>query len=261
MDIMSKSTISGAGLMLAAACMALAVAAAEVGTRTQNANSGSMANGNANANHGAGHMTSDEKFAMEAAVGGMEEVQLGQLAAQKGASDEVRQFGQKMVDDHSKANQDLMQVASGKGWTLPTALDAKHQADVQKLSALTGDAFDRAYVKMMVSDHKKDVGEFQKESARGMDADVKSFATRTLPTLQEHLQMIQRINDKMTLRKSGNLSNSNSGGGMGGNMNSNMGGSMNSNSGGNSNSNRGKGSNRNSNGNSNTGSNTNNSNM
>lgn len=258
---MSKSTISGAGLMLAAACMALAVAAAEVGTRTQNANSGSMANGNANANHGAGHMTSDEKFAMEAAVGGMEEVQLGQLAAQKGASDEVRQFGQKMVDDHSKANQDLMQVASGKGWTLPTALDAKHQADVQKLSALTGDAFDRAYVKMMVSDHKKDVGEFQKESARGMDADVKSFATRTLPTLQEHLQMIQRINDKMTLRKSGNLSNSNSGGGMGGNMNSNMGGSMNSNSGGNSNSNRGKGSNRNSNGNSNTGSNTNNSNM
>ena len=267
---MSKSTISGAALMLAAACMALAVAAAEVSTRTQNANSGSMANGNANANanHGAGHMTSDEKFAMEAAVGGMEEVQLGQLAAQKGASDEVRQFGQKMVDDHSKANQDLMQVASGKGWTLPTALDAKHQADVQKLSALSGDAFDRAYVKMMVSDHKKDVGEFQKESARGADADIKSFATRTLPTLQEHLQMIQRINDKMMLRKSGNLTNSNSGGmggnmnsGSGGNMNSNMGGSMNSNAGGNSNSNRGGGKNKNSNGNSNTGSNTNNSNM
>jgi putative membrane protein len=184
-------------------------------------------------------------------VGGTEEVQLGQLAAQKGASDEVRQFGQKMVDDHTKANEDLMQVATGKGWTLPTSLDAKHQADVQKLSALTGDAFDREYVKMMVKDHKKDVGEFQKESARGADADVKSFATRTLPTLQEHLQMIQRIDDKMKLRKSGNLktTNSNSGGMSGdmGGMNSNSGGNMN----GNSNSNRGKSKNKNSNGNSN----------
>jgi putative membrane protein len=220
---MSKSTISGAALMLAAACMALAVAAAEVSTGAQNSNSSSTqnANANANANHGAGGMSSDMKFATEAAVGGMEEVQLGQLAAQKGASDEVRQFGQKMVDDHTKANEDLMQVASGKGWTLPASLDAKHQADVQKLSALTGDAFDRAYVKMMVSDHKKDVGEFQKESTRGADADVKSFATRTLPTLQEHLQMIQRIDDKMKLRKSGNLKSTNSNMGSNMNMNSN----------------------------------------
>jgi putative membrane protein len=150
------------------------------------------------------------KFASEAAIGGMEEVQLGQIAAQKGASDEVRQFGQHMVDDHTKANEDLMRVASGKGWTLPTALDAKHQADVQKLSALSGAAFDREYVKMMLKDHKKDVSDFQKESMHGMDADVKSFATRTLPTLQEHLQMIQRINDKMMLRKSGNLKTMNS---------------------------------------------------
>jgi putative membrane protein len=212
--LMSKSTMSGAALMLAAAFMAAALAAAEVNMRAQNSNSSSTQN--ANANQGAGRMSSDEKFAMEAAVGGMEEVQLGQVAAQKGASDEVRQFGQKMVDDHSKANDDLKQVASGKGWTLPAALDAKHQADVQKLSALSGEAFDREYVKMMVKDHKKDVGEFQKESTRGADADIKSFATRTLPTLQEHLQMIQRIDDKMKLRKSGNLKTTNS------NANSNM---------------------------------------
>jgi putative membrane protein len=209
---MSKSSWSGAALMLAAACTALAVTAAEVRTRTQNANSSPARNSNG----GAMKMTSDQKFATEAAVGGMEEVELGRMAAQKGASDEVRQFGQRMVDDHSKANDDLMKVASGKGWTLPSALDAKHQADVQKLSALTGDAFDRAYVKMMVSDHKKDVGEFQKESTRGADADIKGFATRTLPTLQEHLQMIQRIDDKMKLRKSGNLKTTNS------NANSNM---------------------------------------
>jgi putative membrane protein len=209
---MSKSSWSGAALMVAAACMALVVAAAEATTGTQNTNSNSMQNdnGSGNMNHGSGRMTSDMKFAMTAAVGGMEEVQLGQIAAQKGASDEVRQFGQHMVDDHTKANQDLMQVASSKSWTLPTALDAKHQADVQKLSAMSGDAFDREYVKMMVKDHKKDVAEFQKESTRGADTDVKSFATRTLPTLQEHLQMIQRINDKMMLRKSGNLKSTNS---------------------------------------------------
>jgi putative membrane protein len=206
---MSKSSWSGAALLIAAACMALAVAASEVSTGAQNTNSGSMQNNNG-MSHGTGRMTSDMRFAMEAAVGGMEEVQLGQLAVQKGASDEVRQFGQHMVDDHTKANEDLMQVASGKSWTLPTALDAKHQADVQKLSAMSGEAFDREYVKMMVKDHKKDVSEFQKESMHGADTDVKGFATRTLPTLQEHLQMIQRIDAKMKLRKSGNLKTMNS---------------------------------------------------
>jgi putative membrane protein len=196
-------------------------------------------------------MSADEKFAMAAAMGGLEEVELGRIAAQKGASDEVRQFGQRMVDDHSKANQDLMQVASAKGWTLPTALDAKHQAEVQKLSALSGDKFDKEYVDMMLKDHKKDVPEFQKESAGGADADIKSFAGRTTPTLQEHLQMIQRIHDKMALRQSGNLKtmNSNSAGA----TNTNSGGNMNSNAS-NSNSKKSKG---NKNSNSNTGSNSN----
>ena len=133
------------------------------------------------------------------------EVELGRLAAEKGASDEVRQFGRRMVDDHTKANEELTQLASSKGLTLPTAPDSKHQSEMQKLSALSGEKFDREYVKMMVKDHKKDVGEFQKEAARGADPDLKAFAARALPTLQEHLQMIQRINDKMQLRKSGHL--------------------------------------------------------
>jgi putative membrane protein len=175
-----------------------------------------MDNANAHAGHNMGSMNADSKFAMMAAMGGMEEVEMGRLAAQKGASDEVKQFGQRMVDDHTKANEQLMQVASSKGMTLPTALDPKHQMEMQKLSAMSGDAFDRAYVKMMVKDHKKDVAEFQKEASRGADADIKSFAATTLPTLQEHLQMIQRINDKMMMRKSGNLKTTNS------NSNSNM---------------------------------------
>ncbi|HZT57214.1 MAG TPA: DUF4142 domain-containing protein [Pyrinomonadaceae bacterium] len=219
---MSKNTLSGAMLALGA-CGALAVvvaAGAAAGQNNTNANSGGS---NSNSHHST-KMTSDQKFATEAAIGGMEEVQLGQMAAQKGASDEVRQFGQRMVDDHSKANQDLTQVASGKGWTLPTALDAKHQADVTKLSGLSGDQFDKAYVDMMLKDHKKDVGDFQKESNSGADADIKSFATRTLPTLQDHLQMIQRIHDKQALRKSGNLSNANaSSTSMNSNMNANSG--------------------------------------
>ena len=211
-ELMSKNSWSGAALMLVAACMALALASAEIRSGTQNANSSSTqnTNGDMHAGHDMSGASKDMKFAMEAAMGGMAEVEMGRLAAQKGASDEVRQFGQKMVDDHSKANEDLTQVVAGKGWTMPSALDVKHQAEMQKMSALSGEAFDRAYVKMMVKDHKKDVAEFQKESTRGADADIKSFATRTLPTLQEHMQMIQRIDDKMKLRKSGNLKSMNS---------------------------------------------------
>jgi putative membrane protein len=212
---MSKNTFSGAVLFLGAcALLALTVAAGASGTQNSNMNSNGTGGGNRNETGGmktgSGQMMADHKFAMEAAMGGMMEVELGRLAAQKGASDDVKQFGQRMVDDHSKANEELMRVASSKGMTPPPALDAKHQMEMQKLSALSGEKFDKEYVKMMVKDHKKDVGEFQKEASRGMDADIKAFASSTLPTLQEHLQMIQRINDKMMMRKSGTGSNSNS---------------------------------------------------
>jgi putative membrane protein len=205
---MSKNTTSGMALTLAA-CAVVAFVVATAGTSgAQNTNSGTTGNGNAHAGHGAA-MTAAHKFAMAAAMGGMMEVEAGRLAAEKGASDEVRQFGQRMVDDHTKANEELMQLASSKGMTLPTAPDPKHASEVQKLSALSGEKFDREYVKMMVKDHKKDVGEFQKAASRGSDPDLKAFAARTLPTLQEHLQMIQRINDKMMMRKGGNLKSTN----------------------------------------------------
>jgi putative membrane protein len=140
---------------------------------------------------------SDKKFVMDAAVGGMEEVTLGQLAAQKATDPDVKNFGQKMVDDHSKANDQLKQVASQKGITVPSSLPASKQKDVDKLSKLSGAAFDKAYVSMMVQDHKKDVAEFQKESKNGKDTDIKGFAANTLPTLQDHLKMIQDISAKM----------------------------------------------------------------
>jgi putative membrane protein len=140
----------------------------------------------------------DHKFVMEAAVGGMEEVQLGQLAAQKASDPDVKNFGQHMVDDHSKANTQLMQLASQKGVTPPTTLPADKQKDMDKLNALSGAAFDKAYMAMMVKDHKKDVSEFQKESKSGKDSDLKSFASTTLPTLQNHLKMAQDINSRLS---------------------------------------------------------------
>jgi putative membrane protein len=139
----------------------------------------------------------DSKFIKEAAVGGMEEVTLGQLAAQKATDPDVKNFGQKMVDDHSKANDQLKQLAAQKGVTVASALPPSKQKDVDQLSKLSGAAFDKKYVSMMVSDHKKDVAEFKKESAKAKDSDLKSWAGATLPTLQDHLKMIEDISAKM----------------------------------------------------------------
>jgi len=150
--------------------------------------------------------SADSKFVKEAAVGGMEEVSLGQLAAQKATDPDVKNFGQKMVDDHSKANDQLKQVASQKGITVPSALPASKQKEVDQLSKLSGAAFDKKYVSMMVKDHKKDVAEFKKESTKAKDSDVKSFASTTLPTLQDHLKMIEDISAKMHPTKSAKMS-------------------------------------------------------
>ena len=209
--------------------------------RTQNENANRSvnrnANGNANSNTGAmgergGMSSQDHNFIMEAAMGGLMEVELGRWATQKGTSDAVKQFGQRMVDDHSKANQELMALAQSKGMTLPTALDEKHQKDVTKITSQSGAEFDRAYAKMMLKDHEKDVKEFERQSTRGGDPDIRAFATKTLPTLQEHLQMARTLPGN---EGSGN-SNSNSGGS--GNRNSNGNSNRNSNSNNNGNSNR-----------------------
>lgn len=135
--------------------------------------------------------SSDRKFMDKAAQGGMAEVKLGELATQKAQSDQVKQFGQRMVDDHSKADDQLKQLASTKGVTLPTTVDKSTQKEYDKLSKLSGSEFDREYMKNMVSDHKKDIGDFKSEASKAKDADVKQFASSTLPTLQEHLQLAQ----------------------------------------------------------------------
>ena len=134
---------------------------------------------------------SDRKFLEKAAQGGIAEVELGKLATQKAQSDDVKKFGQKMVDDHSKANDQLKQLASQKGVTLPTTMDRSSQKEYDRLSKLSGSDFDQEYMKHMVSDHKKDVSEFKSEASKAKDADLKQWAQTTLPVLEEHLKLAQ----------------------------------------------------------------------
>ena len=121
----------------------------------------------------------------------MAEVELGKLATQKAASDQVKQFGSRMVEDHSKANDELKQIATAKGMTLPTDLDAKHKNEMAKMQKLSGAQFDRAYMDAMVKDHKETVALFRTQSNSGKDSDLKGFAAKTLPHLEEHLKMAQ----------------------------------------------------------------------
>jgi len=136
-------------------------------------------------------------FLTKAAVGEMAEVKLGQLAVQKASHSDVKAFGRQMADDHGKANDELKELASSKGVTLPAGIDAKHQAVYDRLSKLDGAAFDRAYMQDMVSDHRADVNEFRLESKSGSDPDFKAWAAKTLPTLEHHLQMAESTKAKV----------------------------------------------------------------
>jgi putative membrane protein len=152
----------------------------------------------------------DRKFMMEAARGGMMEVKLGQVATRRASSSAVKQFGQRMVRDHSKANAQLKQLAARKDVSLPQDIGAEHKAVYSRLSRLSGPAFDRAYMKDMVEDHVKDVSEFREQSKEAHDANLKAWAAKTLPTLQEHLQMARTINQRVNGHAStGNGPNSN----------------------------------------------------
>lgn len=140
---------------------------------------------------------SDQNFAEKAALGGIMEVEAGKIAVEKATNPDVKAFGQKMIDDHSKINETLKSLANTKNMTLPTMMSESQQKDLKDLREKTGSDFDKSYVKMMVDDHKDDVDEFQKEVDKLKDMDLKNFAINTLPTLQTHLASIQQIKDKI----------------------------------------------------------------
>jgi putative membrane protein len=135
----------------------------------------------------------DRKFVTEALKHGQAEVELGKLAAEKASNDGVKKFGQRMVDDHGKAGDELKKIAQDKGLTPPTEPDGKHKKLHERLSKMSGADFDRVYMDEMVKDHRKDVKEFQQRATKAKDADVKGFAGKTLPTLQEHLKEAESL--------------------------------------------------------------------
>ncbi len=136
----------------------------------------------------------DEKFVQMAAISGMFEVEAGKLAAQKGQSDGVRQFGQRMVTDHTTLNTELLQTVQAKGLTAPKELDATHKKMLDRLS--TAPDFDKVYIKEMVEAHKKDIKLFEAEANKGQDPDLKALAAKALPVLKEHLSMVQGLAGK-----------------------------------------------------------------
>ena len=144
---------------------------------------------------------SDKKFVMDVAEGGTMEVELGELAQQTAENDAVKQFGRRMAEDHAKAGRELADLASSKRVQLPDKPSRTAQREKDRLSKLSGAAFDREYVKMMVKDHEKDVAAFKRESQQAKDQDLKAWAGKTLPTLEDHLQMIKQIQSQVAARK------------------------------------------------------------
>ncbi|WP_231427561.1 DUF4142 domain-containing protein [Pedobacter sp. Leaf250] len=139
----------------------------------------------------------DAKFATEAAVGGMAEVELGKLALQKSSNAQVKEFATMMVNDHGMANTELMEIAAAKNITLPSTVDEDHKSKMDDLSKKSGADFDKAYVDAMIDGHKSTLKLMEDESKTGMDAELKAFATKTAPVVQTHLTMINKIKDGM----------------------------------------------------------------
>lgn len=139
----------------------------------------------------------DAEFSTKAAVAGMAEVELGKLALEKSTNTKVKEFATMMVNDHGKANEELMGLANAKNISLPATLDDDHQKMWDDLNAKTGRDFDKKYVDDMVDGHKKVLDLMEKQAKDGVDADLKAFAAKTAPIVRSHLDMIKKIKDSM----------------------------------------------------------------
>ncbi len=140
----------------------------------------------------------DQDFAVNTAIAGMTEIQAGQLAQQKGMAKDVKDYGTMMVEDHTKAADRLKAIATQKNLTLPSTLTPDMQKNIDDLNGKTGKDFDKAYMDMMVSDHKKVISAFEDESKNGSDADIRSFADSTLHTLHKHLDKAEECKKMMS---------------------------------------------------------------
>ncbi|HUR36206.1 MAG TPA: DUF4142 domain-containing protein [Terriglobales bacterium] len=142
--------------------------------------------------------SSDQQFITEAANGGMKEVELSNYVAQKTQSMEVRQLAERIAQDHSNANSELKSAAQQDNGNVPASMDEKAMQEFDQFKKMSGTKLDQMYVQHMIQDHKKDIAKFQEEASSGTASQVKAFAQKTLPTLQEHLQMAQDTHSKMS---------------------------------------------------------------
>ena len=140
----------------------------------------------------------DEKFVREATEGGLMEVELGKIAAEKATHEQVKAFARQIQEDHDKANEELKTIAATKGIELRQSLQGKHKRTVGRFSKLSGAEFDRQYMRLMIDDHKHDLEKFQREADNGKDPDIKQFASKLIPVLKKHLEMAQAIHRRVT---------------------------------------------------------------
>lgn len=143
----------------------------------------------------------DKDFVTTAGKGGKAEVELAQDAVSHATNPDVKAFAQKLIEDHTKANTDLGQIAASKGVTIPSEAEAKMKEAKERIEKLTGKTFDEAFVKQMVEDHKSTIKLFEDESKAAADPDIKKFAESTLPTLREHLKKAEGLEKTVAKKK------------------------------------------------------------
>jgi len=139
----------------------------------------------------------DQTFVQKASAGGLAEVNHGELAVKNASNSDVKKFAQKMIDDHTKANKELLKLADEKKFKAAAKMDDEHQKMQDKLAKLSGAEFDRVYMEGQVKDHEETVALFEKESKNGQDTDLKNWAEKKLPALREHLKMAKDIHAKV----------------------------------------------------------------
>jgi putative membrane protein len=193
-SIMFKGKILKQMFQVAAFAMMFGAASAHAQSDKGGAAAASSKPAAASADSGSAVSKKDQKMMREMAQSNIAEIETGKLALTKTQNEKVKSFAQKMIDDHTKAQQDLQQVAQSKGVTLPTEPDAKHKAMAKKLSGLSGDEFDRRYMAQGgLADHKKTHNLLQRAQSKATDPDVKNLAAKTQPVVEEHLSMAQQL--------------------------------------------------------------------
>jgi putative membrane protein len=193
--IYGKRTVAMAGAMLLCGSMGLAqMTQPSAGPAGQTPGQNPATDPQLNGMQAAGQASPmDKMFVAKAMQGGMAEVQLGQLTLQKSSDDQVKQFAQHMIDDHTRMIDQMKPVAQQLGVSVPNKISKKDNKTIAKLEGLSGSAYDHAYILDMVKDHKQDLSDFQTEASSGQDQTAKDAANQGSRVISQHLQMIEQI--------------------------------------------------------------------